>query len=101
MLNQAFKNCFPTVANIMEKIKQPDHSRFPVMLQDLEAKVMLDIVGKELMNQNILFLTIHDAILVNNDKDCNTVKQVMANAFQVQFGIVPAIDIKVFQPEYS
>jgi hypothetical protein len=58
------------------------------------------MVDRKLMRQNILFLTIHDAILVNNDKDCDTAKQVIANAFQAEFGIVPAIDIKVYKPEY-
>lgn len=95
-LNIAFRKCFPTVAAIIEEIKKPDHKVFPVQLQDLEAKIMLDIVGKELMKRNILFLTIHDAVLVNNDKDCDTAKQVMEDAFKTEFGIVPTIDKKKF-----
>jgi hypothetical protein len=52
------------------------------------------------MQMNIAFPTIYDAILVNNDKDYDIARQVMAEAFQAEFGIVPAIDIKVYKPEY-
>jgi hypothetical protein len=62
---------------------------------------MFDIVYKELMKLNIQFLTIHDAILVNNDKDCNTAMQVIADAFQTEFGIVPAIDVKKIKPNIA
>ena len=57
---------------------------------------MLDIVGKQLMELDIQFLTIHDAVLVNNDMDCNTAKQLIADAFQQEFGIVPTIDVKKY-----
>ena len=57
---------------------------------------MLDMVGKELMKRNILFLTIHDAVLVSSDEDCDTTKQLIADAFQTQFGAVPAIDVKKY-----
>jgi hypothetical protein len=84
----------------ISKVKPPDHNAFPIRLQDLEVKVMLDTAGKELMMLNILFLNIYDAVMVNNAKDCDTAKQVIEEAFQTEFGIVPAIDIKVYKPEY-
>jgi hypothetical protein len=56
--------------------------------------VMLDIAGKRMMQMKISFLTIHDVILVNNEKDCDTLKQVISDAFQGEFGIVPAMKEK-------
>jgi hypothetical protein len=64
------------------------------MLQDLETKVMLDTIGKALMQMNMAYLHVHYAILVNNDKDCDTVMQVMADAFQAEFGIVSANEVE-------
>ena len=75
-------------------VKQPNCNIFVERPQDLEAKVMLDRIGKELMKPNILFLTIHDAVLVNNDEDCNTVQLLLPDAFQTKFGIAPSIKRK-------
>jgi hypothetical protein len=48
-------NVFQRLQAIIYEKKRPDHSVFPVRLQDMEAKVMLDMEGKELMKHNIQF----------------------------------------------
>lgn len=95
-LNQAFTKYFPTVALLIEEIKQPNHNEFPIRMQNLEAKIMLDIVGKQLMQMNIPFLTVHDAVLVNCTEHRVIAQQVIEDAFITEFGIKPAIGIKEY-----
>jgi hypothetical protein len=60
----------------------------------MEAEIMFDVIGKTLMDRSIKLLTIHDAILVNNDEDCSTVIKIMQDAFITKFSSVPPIEVE-------
>ena len=46
-------------------------------LQFIEAGIVSDKVGTKLMHEKISFLTIHDQILVNNEKDLEIIKRIV------------------------
>jgi len=95
-LFSVFESRYPTVAAAINEMKKDNHADFPVQLQDMEANIMLDKIGNILMDKQILFLTIHDCILVNNDEDSEIVKKTIAEVFMKEYGIEPRIAVKKY-----
>lgn len=83
------RTVFPSVFEALIDLKKDDYTRFPILLQNLEAKFVLDNIGKKLMKEGIKFLTIHDSIVVNNTETLQYVEDMMKEEFQKQFGFVP------------
>jgi hypothetical protein len=93
---RAFNENFPNVSAIIKEVKKNYASDFPVHLQNMEAEIMLDVIGRTLMDNNIKFLTIHDAVMIKNDEDYTAVMEVMQSAFLEKYGAVPPIDVESY-----
>jgi DNA-binding PadR family transcriptional regulator len=62
---RVFEREFPSVQQMIDKIKREDHRRLAVLLQRIESDVMLNRVAREIGRQlpNMPMLTKHDSIL--------------------------------------
>lgn len=100
-----FKNRFPTVHRIFSKIRgneMGDHfkgyQRFAILLQTIEAHLMLDIILKRISRElpGTIAVTIHDSILTglytNNVKE---VAQIMREEFTKFVGFTPVLKIEI------
>jgi len=87
---KSFRKQFPSVAAAIIKIKEKDYTKFPVDLQKLEAKAMLDTIGKKLRAAKVKFLTIHDSIVINSLNDLKYAESLIAEFFQSKYGVKPA-----------
>ncbi len=67
-IKTAFQQSFPTVAQLINDIKKTGHGEFAVQLQKFEASIIIDKAAKELIRQNKKVLTLHDAIIADNEE---------------------------------
>jgi hypothetical protein len=89
---EEFRRLFPDVAGYIDKLKQRDYTDFPVLLQKLEAHLMLHKVGRRIYdrNPNAWFTTIHDAI-VTTAEHASLVQDVIHSTYQEILGVPPRV----------
>jgi len=68
-IKRAFKYQFPTVFNIICKLKEDKHNEFAIKLQQFEASILVDKVWKKMYKLGATVLTLHDAIVCSNIAD--------------------------------
>lgn len=88
-----FAEVFPYVYQIIAALKQKNNRDLPVYLQQLEAKLFIDTIAKQLTEKGIVPLTVHDSIIVRADQQAEALKT-MQNAFKSFFDIVPQFKIE-------
>lgn len=85
-LKTAFQALFPTAFIMINSIKQRDHKWFPVIMQDLEADIMVYEVYKTLLEENYVVLVLHDAILCSTPEAVQRSKELIRQSFRDTFG---------------
>ena len=67
---EQFKNLFPNVYRVFVQFKKPDHSVLALMLQNIEAKFILErcVNGLQEKFPDVPFFTIHDSFLLPDSK---------------------------------
>lgn len=93
-----FKSYFPFEASIMEFMKTRKHNDFPVLLQKIEAQMLLNRVSKKVydLNPDIPLFTIHDSIMTTK-KHAATLKSILEGEYKKLLGFIPQFEIT----EYS
>ena len=93
-----FKETFPIEGGIMEILKQRKHNDLSVLLQTIEAQMLLHRIGKRIFlhNPNIPLYSIHDS-LVTTEQYAPVVKQIMEDEYNNHLGLTPTIKLE----EYS
>jgi hypothetical protein len=100
---QIFINRFPRVHFIFSKIRgnlKGDHfmgyQRFAILLQSIEAHLMLDIILKRISQEHpgTIAITIHDSILTGlYTNNVEAVAQIMKEEFTKFVGFTPVLKI--------
>ena len=85
-----FKNAYPNINKIIESYKTKKHADFAIKLQQIESDVFIDGICRELVNQDIVPFTVHDAIIVNK-KDKKQTLEIIESIFKDALGVVPVI----------
>lgn len=91
-----FKSEFPTVAGVLNHFKSRGKSHFAIELQKQEAKLILERVGGRLMKNNILFLTIHDSILLTNKNDLAFTEKIVKEVFEKEYEVAPKMSTEIY-----
>lgn len=68
---------FPSVADLINQLKKESHSEFSIKLQKFEASVLVDHVAKKLIKEGRKILTLHDAIIANNEEDLSRAEELI------------------------
>jgi len=92
-----FKETFPTEGAIMEILKNRKHNDLAILLQKIEAQMLLHRVAKRVFkhNPNIPLFSIHDS-LVTTEKYGDIVKQIIEDEYTSKLGINPTIKVEEF-----
>lgn len=94
-----FQQIFPAEAKVITALKSRRYEDFPILLQSLEAQIMLKeialIVSKELPEAPLF--TIHDSLLTIEKYKAH-VKQIMTGVYRKHLGFDPAIEVKNLEP---
>ncbi len=97
-LKRKFAKSFPEIMKVIEGKKKSNYKSFSIGLQKIESQIFIEEICKELVSMDIMPYTLHDGLLVPNDKR-DIVYNVMANILSKHLGAVPVISIngeKVF-----
>ena len=94
-----FQQIFPAEAKVITALKSRRYEDFPMLLQSLEAQIMLKEialrVSKELPEAPLF--TIHDSLLTTGKYKAK-VKQIMIEAYRKHLAFDPAIEVKNLEP---
>ncbi len=95
-----FKKLFPTVYLIFSLYKKQDATILPRLLQQIEARLILDIITKRIAHEkpHIPIFTIHDSITTTND-NLEYVKKIMKEELTLHIGIRPNLKVEYWTTE--
>ena len=96
---ERFKVVYPTVYNITHELKEKSNSVLPILLQKIESYIFIDCIAKELVENNIIPLTIHDSVIIKRENVRET-KAIMEKVFEYQFGEIPSFHVKEITNDY-
>lgn len=97
---EEFGNKFPTVISYLNTRNTNGGSELAIQLQTMESDLILIHVCKELLDNNVPMITIHDGIMVARDKS-NYAKSVIIKWFNNMYGITPRVRIKSLDMIYN
>jgi hypothetical protein len=91
-LKEPFEQEFPTISQFINNFKQQNgYVSFAILLQKIEACMVLDVICPILVQSGIFVVTIHDCFIVKRN-DVAITKKIINSAFN----ILPDIKIEVF-----
>ncbi len=95
IMKELFIDKFPTIYNYMDFLKSKHYSYYPILMQNVEAQIMIDIISARLMNsyKKIPFFTIHDSFLCL-EVDADIIKAIMDEEITKFTGIKANINIE-------
>ena len=88
-----FKSVYPVAFEIIEILKEKNHSDLAVYLQKSESYLFIDIICKRLVENDIIPITKHDSVIVKASQQAETLK-IVKSVFMEQFGVTPAFHIE-------
>jgi hypothetical protein len=92
---KSFKELFPEVAEVIELLKSNDYRDFPVLLQKIEAYILLNRICNTIYQKDpaIPLFTIHDSILTTEEY-LDTIKSTIQEVYQDLLGDAPKLACK-------
>lgn len=87
-IKDAFIQEFPNIYALINQLKAKDYRDFAVSMQKLEASIMIDTVAKKMVKAGKCILTLHDAIVTDNEEDLLLAEELISDAM-VKYGISP------------
>jgi hypothetical protein len=93
-----FEKLFPFEASVMNLMKKRKYNDFPIILQKIEAQILLHKVAKRVydINPDIPLFTIHDSILTTKQHSSN-LKSILEDEYKQFLGFIPQFE----KTEYS
>ncbi|KFC23651.1 hypothetical protein [Epilithonimonas lactis] len=90
-----FERSFPNVYKVMKYVKKLDHSVLAVVLQNLEAEIVLNKTCKKIHSENtdVRMYTLHDSI-ITTEENVEYVMNEMAKSLKACIGIEPNFKIE-------
>lgn len=97
-----FALLYPEVYAVLKAIKKEESTLLPLLLQEIESYIMLQVVAKRLHKQHpkVPVFTIHDSIVTTASNQM-IVEQVMLEALTAYVGYAPKLSVELLDPEYS
>lgn len=97
-----FRKHFPEVYAVLNAIKKKQSNLLPLLLQEIESYIMLEVVAKKMrkLHPKVPLFTIHDSIVTTAANQL-LVEQVMREAFTDYVGVPPTLDTETLAPEHA
>ena len=97
---KVFKSVYPLIYEITKTLKDGDkygenegYKNLSISLQQLESFIFIDVIAKELCENGIVPLTIHDSFIIPKDK-AEGAKKIAFNVFKTIFGVNPTFSVE-------
>lgn len=97
-----FKKHFPEVYAVLNAIKKKQSNLLPLLLQEIESYIMLEVVAKKMrkLYPKIPLFTIHDSIVTTASNQL-LVEQMMRESFTAYVGVPPTLATETLAPEHA
>lgn len=92
-LKNKFKKVFPNINQVIDSFKKVNHSQFAIELQIAESRIFIDEICRGLVGKDIIPITLHDGLLVNNE-DADETYNYMKLVLSSHLGSAPSISIE-------
>ncbi len=89
---ELFAEVFPFVSEIIRILKIRNHKDLSVYLQRVESYIFIDCIARELVEEGIIPLTIHDSIVVETRYEQQAV-EIMQRVFMQHFNALPTLKV--------
>ena len=89
-----FKEKFPTISQIIYKLKKQRHNKFALCLQRIESEIFIKKICKRLVENDIIPLTIHDSVIVIA-KDEEKTLQIVSEVYSEVLHGIPEFECSV------
>jgi len=90
---EVFESVYTFIYQAVKSLKTRDNAIMPVYLQKIESYLFIDIISKELVENGIIPLTIHDSVIVKIKDQAKTI-EIMSDIFKNQIGIIPKFKVE-------
>ncbi len=99
---KVFASVFPFIYECIFNLKHNDkeNNLLPVYLQQMESYLFIDCIAKELVNDGIIPLTIHDSVLVKKEHE-NRALEIIKQVFLKEIGVIPTFKIEPLNKNYN
>jgi hypothetical protein len=99
---KVFAKEFPSVYKLFEFIKKGNKPLLAVLLQNIESKMILDVIAARIRKENphIPLYTIHDSI-VTTERYQKYVHDIMEEELTKHIGYKPSLKPEVWEPEFA
>jgi len=89
-----YESLFPSIFKLFELIKQNDYRQLAWLLQNIESKLVLDVICKRIKKEHpkMFIATIHDC-LVTTEENSNFLKELMEEELKKHIGFSPKLKI--------
>jgi hypothetical protein len=88
-----FASVYPDIYDVIKILKEKDHRQLAIFLQKMESFIFIDCISKQLVENRIIPLTIHDSLIIK-PKDQAKALQIIEKVFLENFGVIPSFHIK-------
>jgi hypothetical protein len=97
-----FRTLFPTVYEVFRLIKRNDKTLLPILLQTIEAKLVLNIIAKRFCQEKlgVPVFTIHDSIVCPVGYE-EYAKSIMEQEIIKCIGITPTLKFEYWKPDFA
>jgi hypothetical protein len=89
-----FENVYPFIYEVIKILKEKNHKKLSIFLQQFESYLFIDCIAKELVAKGIIPITIHDSIMVKVE-DRNRTIEIMESVFLREISIIPTLGIEL------
>ena len=90
---ERFETVYPIIYEITRILKDKEHGRLAIALQLFESFIFIDIIAKELCENGIIPLTIHDSFMVKREHEEKALA-IVTKRFDAIFGSVPKFNLE-------
>lgn len=97
---EKFASIYPLEYKIIKILKEKNHSDLAVFMQKLESYIFIDCIAKELVNNGIIPLTIHDSVIIER-KHYKPALSIIEQIFREKIGDVPSFHIDKLNTNYA
>ena len=94
---EIFASAYPLLYEMIKVLKEKDHTKLSVTLQKIESHLFIDRIAKELVENGIVPLTVHDSVIVER-QHADKALQIMKHVFETEIGFVPSFHIDSLKP---
>lgn len=88
-----FESMYPNLTKVIKSQKLPKrggYRGFAISIQSTESKIVLDLVGRNLMERGIRFIPIHDSLIVQR-RHTKTVISILRDTIKREIGVTPTL----------